>query len=448
MSPSLALRAPRRRDADFLPAVVEIIETPPSPLGRAMLWTILLLVAIAGAWAWFGKVDIIASARGVVLPSGRIKEVQPLQPGTVAAIHVQDGTAVRRGDLLIELDRTAAGAELAAATRSLMLDRIEAARLRAALAATQGGQVPAGEVAFATPEAAEPAALEEGRARLRYQLDGLRARLAGLAEQATKLRSTIAEARLEIARLEQTIPVARQSLEIRETLARNGLGSRLESLAEKQKLIGLEHDLPAARARLAQAESELAGLAERRQESLAEFRAEAASQLAAAEGRIAVTAEERAKAAQRLRETRLVAPVDGVVQDLAIHTVGGVATAAQRLLAVVPAEDRLEIEAQLPDRDAAFVEPGQTAVVKLDAYPFTRYGRITGRVTGIARNAVADEKHGLRYAVRVTLDALPPGVTPRSGMAADVEIWTGRRRVADYILSPLEARRDAAFRER
>lgn len=448
MSLSLTFRAPRRRDADFLPAVVEIIETPPSPLGRATLWTILALVTIAAAWAWFGKVDIIASARGVVLPSGRVKEVQPLQPGTIAAIHVRDGAAVRRGDLLIELDRTAAEAELAATTRSLMLDRVEAARLRTALAATQGGSVPQGEVGFTPPDNAESPVIKEAGARLRYQLDGLRARLAGLAEQAAKLRGTIAEAQLEIARLEQTIPVARQSLDIRETLARNGLGSRLEALAEKQKLIGLEHDLPAARARLAQAESELAGISERRQETLAEFRAEASSQLAVVEGRIAVTAEERAKAAQRLRETRLVAPADGVVQDLAVHTVGGVATAAQRLLAVVPGDDTLEIEAQLPDRDAAFVEPGQTAVVKLDAYPFTRYGRITGRVTSIARSAVSDEKHGLRYAVRVQLEGLPPSITPRSGMAADVEIWTGRRRVADYILSPLEAHRDAAFRER
>jgi hemolysin D len=439
-------RFSRNRDADFLPAVIEIIESPPSPIGRGMLWSIILLVAIAVAWAWFGRVDVIASARGVVLPSGRVKLVQPLQPGTVTAIHVRDGATVRAGDLLVELDPTAAQADIAAHSRAAMISAIEVARLRALLAALSS-DTPS-DPKFVPPADADPILVAEARSYLDYQIRVLRARLSGLTEQAERARGSLAETQAEVARLEQTLPLAGQVSEARDLLAGRGLGSRLEALQERQRYIGQRQELVAARARADQAANQIAALTAQRAEALADAGREAGAQLAQAQARLAAETEELAKARQRLRETRLYAPSDGVVEGLAVHTVGGVVTAAQQLMSIVPMNEVLEIEAKLPDRDIAFVEVGQQAVIKLDAYPFTRYGTLSGRVTGVSRDAVRDEKLGLLYSVRVMLDGAAPGPMPRSGMGANVEVWTGRRRVAEYLLSPLEQRTKEAFRER
>jgi hemolysin D len=436
----------RPHDTDFLPAVVEIIESPPSPAGRAMLWSIILLVLIAVAWAWFGHVDVIAQARGVVLPSGRVKLVQPLQPGIIKAIHVRDGDRVRAGDLLLELDPTSAAADVAAHARAAMINGIEVARLRAFLTSLRPGGRPESE--FFPPADADPVLVAEAQALLDYQRRALHARVSGLAEQTEKARATLAETRAEISRLEQTLPLAGEVSEARDLLAGRGLGSRLEALQERQRFISQRQELVAVRARGDQAGNEISVLEMRRAETLAEAGREAAAQLTLAQSRLAAETEDLAKARQRLRETRLIAPSDGVVEGLAVHTIGGVVTAAQQLMSLVPVDDVLEIEAKMPDREIAHIEVGQEAVIKLDAYPFTRHGTLSGRVTGVARDAVRDEHQGLLYSVRVRLDGKAPGPMPRSGMGANVEVWTGRRRLAEYLLSPLERRTVEAFRER
>src|SRR6478752_2453504 len=128
----------RRRDRHgeelaFLPAALEIVETPPSPIGRAIAATIALLFCVALAWSWWGTVDIVASAAGKIVPNGRTKVIQPFETGVVRAIHVQDGQAVKAGDVLVELDPTVNAAELGHLKSDLVSTQLEVARLRAAL---------------------------------------------------------------------------------------------------------------------------------------------------------------------------------------------------------------------------------------------------------------------------------------------------------------------------
>ena len=141
--PSRALPARGGRDErEFLPAALEVIETPPSPTGRAVGLVIVLFFAVAFAWSFFGKVDVIATAPGRVMPAGDVKTIQPLEPGTVRAIHVQDGDHVRAGQLLIELDPTQPGADRDRLTHDLIQAKLDVARLTALKAAGEGGGNP------------------------------------------------------------------------------------------------------------------------------------------------------------------------------------------------------------------------------------------------------------------------------------------------------------------
>src|SRR5262245_54297412 len=173
-------RTPARRRAElaFLPAALEIVETPPSPLGRTIAVTIILLFCAALAWSWWGTIDIVASATGKIVPSGRTKIIQPFETGVVRAIHVQDGQTVRAGDVLIELDPTVNAAERDHLRNDLLAERLNIARLRAALA---GGEDPV--AGLVPPADADPALIETQRQLLLHQVTEHRAKIAAISRQ-------------------------------------------------------------------------------------------------------------------------------------------------------------------------------------------------------------------------------------------------------------------------
>lgn len=197
----------------------------------------------------------------------------------------------------------------------------------------------------------------------------------------------------------------------------------------------------------------IAAVREQRREIRATFRASVLSERARAERRIAVMEQELIKTEERISRRTLRAPVDGTVQQLAVHTVGGVVTPAQPLMVVVPEDDVLEIEAAVRNKDIGFVAAGQPADVKLETFTFTRYGSIPGRVVAVSADAVADERQGLVYTARVALlraslevDGRMVSLAP--GMAATVEVKTGRRRIIDFLLDPILRRGRESLRER
>ncbi len=347
-----------RREADeraFLPAALEIVETPPSPIGRAIGAVIVALFCLALIWATFGHVDIIAYASGKVVPSGRVKLVQSFEIGVVRAIHVRDGQSVKAGDVLIELDPSIIAAERA---------------------------------------------------------------------QKEAERDTAAAV---IDKLEADEPIIAQRVDIRKALTDKELGSKLTYLETLQQLTENQKDSAIQKSRLAEANAAVA----------------------------AITA--------RIKRLILTAPVDGVVQQLAVHTVGGVVQPAQQLAVVVPSDSALEVEAMISNRDIGFVHAGQDAQIKVDTFNFTRYGLLHGRVLNVSQDAIvhniptektkdnadgaessSSEPKGqeLTYAARVALDrtqievdGAPANLS--SGMAVTVEIKTGSRTAMSYLLSPV-----------
>ena len=453
----------------FLPAALEIVETPPSPIGRAIGLTLIALFCFALGWATFGSVDIVASAKGKIIPSGRTKVIQPFETGVVRAIHVRDGQSVKTGDVLIELDSTMTDAERDHLKSDLIAAKLDTARLHAALA---GNADPL--LDFHPPQGAKSAQIEVSRQYLISQTAEQQAKLSALDRQIAQKQAERATTAATIAKIEATIPPLTERVEVRKYLMNKELGSKLSYLSDYQDLIGMQQEVLVQKSHYQEADAAVAALTESRTQTAAEYRRTLFDDLNKAEQKAAGLEQDVIKAEQRTKLQVLSAPVDGVVQQLAVHTVGGVVTPAQQLLVVVPQDSHLEIEAMVPNRDIGFVHEGQEAEIKVDTFSFTRYGLLHGKVLSVSPDAITRDTHQdsnndktpgaetassepkgqeMNYAARVSLERTQMQIEDKlvnltPGMAVTVEIKTGSRRIISYLLSPILRYKQDALRER
>ena len=464
-----AIARRRVHELAFLPAALEIVETPPSPIGRAIGATIVGFFSLALVWACFSTIDIVATAPGKIIPSGRSKVVQPFEIGVVRAIHVHDGESVKRGDVLIELDQTMNGAKREHLQSDLIATQLDVARLRAALA-----DAPDPLAEFRPPAEADPALVTMQRQFLLTQTTEERAKLAALDSQKTQKEAERATAAAAIGKIEALIPLLQQQVDMRRTLFEHETGSRLLYLQTVQQLVEQQQELNIQKSHYRESDAAVAAITDTRTQTAAEYRRALFDDLGKAEPKAAGLAQDLIKAEQRTRLQLLTAPVDGIVQQLAVHTVGGVVTPAQPLVVVVPIDSHLEIEASVSNRDIGFVEAGQEAAIKIATFNFTRYGLLHGRVLTVSQDAVGrddpqdqtpdktqrgeDAQRTPRneepvYAARVSLDRTQMQVENKlvnlsPGMAVTVEIKTGSRTIISYLLSPLRKYRQDSLRER
>jgi hemolysin D len=461
-------RVERRQDElAFLPAALEIVETPPSPIGRAIAFTIIAAFSAALAWTCIGTVDIVAVAPGKIIPSGRTKTIQPFETGVVRAIHVRDGQSVKAGDVVVELDPTMNGAELGHLKSDLVAAQLDAARMRAALA---GNNDPLAE--FKPPQDASFDLIQMHRRFLLSQTAEQNAKISAIERQVAQKEAERATIKASIEKLEATIKPLKERVAIREHLFNRELGSKLLYLTELQDLVGQQQEILVQQSRYSETDAAIAALVETRSKTVAEYERGLSDDLTKAEQKAAGLAQDVIKAEQRTSLQKLTAPVDGMVQQLAIHTIGGVVTPAQALMLIVPAESRLEIEAMISNRDIGFVEVGQDAAIKVDTFNFTRYGLLHGKVLTVSRDAITREKpqvvdkpqgaetsssepkgQELIYASRVSLDRTQMDVEDKRvnlspGMAVTIEIKTGSRSIISYLLSPLIRYKHESLRER
>jgi hemolysin D len=452
----------------FLPAALEIVETPPSPIGRSIALTLVVAFCAALAWASIGKVDMIASAQGKIIPSDRSKIVQPFEIGVVRAIHVKDGQIVKVGDVLIELDPTISGAELRHLQSDLVSAELDVARLQAALA--DGDPL----AAFHPPDGAE-GLLATQRQLLIDQISEQHAKLAALDGQRAQREAEQVIYAATVAKIQALIPILQQRVDIRKYLMDRGDGSKVTYLENLSQLVEQQKELGVQQGHFQEAEAARAAIIEQRNQAVEEYRRTRLAELATAEAKAAGLGQDVLKASEKSRLQVLRAPVDGTVQQLAVHTIGGVVTPAQALLEIVPADTRLEIEAMVQNRDVGFVRAGQSAEIKVDTFTFTRYGLLHGTVLNVSADSIDRNKpvldsgnkansansdstsepqgHEFVYAARVSLDRTSMDVegnnVPLSpGMAVTVEIKTGAQRVITYLLSPLLRFRQEGLRER
>ena len=454
----------------FLPAALEIVETPPAPASRLIAGTLMAFFVIAFLWACIGSVDIIATAPGKIIPTGRTKIIQPLESGVVRAIHVQDGQKVKEGDVLIEIDTTVSAAERNRLESEHMQAVLDVARLQAALKFEDNAAD-----SLVAPEGATEEQIALQKSYLTNQIDEIHAKLSGLDHQIAQNQGNRDAVASTINKLTQSIPYLKQRSEARGKLAEQGYGSKLEYLSTKQELVEHEQELEVQKGRLVEAEGAVASYQEQRRQAEDEYRHTILKELTEVTQKASSLNEQLTQAAQKYRLQTLKAPVDGTVQQLAVHTEGGVVTPAQILMSIVPADSHLEIEAMVSNRDIGFVTAGQDAEVKIDTFNFTRYGLIHGTVESVSQDSIQMQKptdksgegrrtgdesdtsepvgQELVYSARVALDQMQMDVDGRMvnltpGMAVTVEIKTGSRHVISYLLSPFFRHKQQALRER
>ncbi|ABC32764.1 Membrane-fusion protein [Hahella chejuensis KCTC 2396] len=436
---------------EFLPAAIEIEQTPASPLGRAILWAIVLLFTIAVIWACFGKIDIVAVTQGKVIPSERVKTIQPLETAVISKIHVSDGQQVKAGDLLITLDGAQAEADLRRLDGEWRESAAQSQRYKAMADWLQ--QERAGSPVMPENDALPASLQQQHRNLLQQEAAEFTARLNALKREAARLNAEHEMTVAEITKQSRIMEVLRERVNALDVMQNRKLGSRVQYLELKQELIEVEQDLAVQQARLKQLGASLAANEAQQETLLHEQYKNTLAQWREADTRAASLQEERIKADQRSRQTRLTAPIDGTVQQLAVHTVGGVVTPAQELMLIVPEHSEMEVEALVLNKDIGFVQEGHFAEVKVDTFNFTKYGIIDAELVDLSDDAIQDENLGLVYKARLKLKQ--DGLTVENkyvrlspGMSVTSEIKTGQRRLIEYFLSPLLRYKQESLGER
>jgi hemolysin D len=451
-----ALRADRERrrvfvpsrESDFLPAALEVAERPVSPTARALTWVLLIGLLLTILWTVFGRVDVVATAPGSLIPTGNIKLVQSPGTGVVRAIYVRNGDLVRKGQPLLDLDPTIVGADLAAAQKALAAAELDIARNSAIANALSGRGLH-----FTAPAGTPPQIADTQHRLIAAQLAEIEATAASLANARSSARADANAARANVARLSDTVPILDRQIERMNRLDAKGYAPGQRMLELERQRRGEAGDRDVALAQIDRGMAEARKLDDQIQQTREQARRTALTDLAKAEADAILRREEVTKASQMNRFQRLVAPVDGTVQSLEAHTVGGVVEAAKPLMTVVPTRGGLEAEVRILNKDVGFIRVGQEAAVKLEAFPFTRYGAIPGRVRSISRDAVQDKDLGLIYIATVALDRSHIDADGRRvqlapGLAATVDVKTGTRRIISYLLSPLQTSIAQAGREK
>lgn len=469
------LAGPKRLqdEAAFLPAALSLQETPPHPAPRRAIWAIVALFSIAVAWACIGEVDIVAVAHGRIVVSDRTKVIQPLETSVVKAIHVRDGDKVQAGQLLIELDATAPQADTNRLRQEHAAALSESLRSRALIDALQSQQT--GEPRLPERSGLGPEAQALATAQLQAEWSDIRAKQARMDAEIRRRQAEIATVQQEIAKLQATLPLAQQRERDFLTLSRDGFIAGHAGQDKTRERIELEKDLATQLARLQETRAALAESARTEAAFTAETLKALRERQAQAELRRTQTSEEGTKAEQRGALTRLTTPVAGTVQQLAVHTPGGVVTTAQALMVVVPEHAHVTAEVELENKDIGFVAVGQHAEIKVEAFPYTDYGTVPATVIriaadGVPRDALAAEQsarsaggehpdkartHAVGAYFPATLQLEHSSLTVEGkavrlspGLTVTAEVKTGTRRLINFLLEPLKRRSVDSLRER
>jgi hemolysin D len=467
--------ARRRDDQEFLPAALEILETPASPVSTWLIFAICSFVVIALTWSWFGRFDIVAMAQGKFQPTGRVKIVQPLETAKVQSFTVQNGTRVRQGDTLVELDASDAVADKNSLASALASTRGEIVRRLTAAKTVRKNDLPDVPKLVWADNVDNDVRLREERV---YE-----AEVARLKSAVAALVAQRAQKNAESKRISETIQAQRQLIEVmgervgmRSELVKRASGTKaslidaLESYRYQQtSLVGMEGQISEISANIEVINREITKLYDA-------FYAENSQKLGEAERQRDDLEQRLAKADARLERFTLKAPIDGVVYALTVTTLGQVVVPAEEVMRIVPDGNGLEIEVYIQNKDIGFIAVGQEAVIKVDSFPFIRYGSLPGVVSSISRDAIPEpdaqalESNARQNGRTITnsggqrvqnlvfpilvkpgafeLDADGEKIPVAPGMTATVEVKTGSRRILEYVFSPLVEVAATSMRER
>jgi len=425
-------------EQQFLPAVLEIQETPPSPLGRSVLWLIVIFFICTLIWAILGKVNIVAVASGKIIPNGHNKIIQPLGIGAVTAIYVTEGQKVEKGAILIELDASAVNAEITQLTTDYRFTEQQFKRLKW-LTAQRDKQ-------HETPNPWKDPVL-------RSQWQEYRDRLNTLQSEKNKRQAEYRAAVQQAEKLAAILPIITQRSNNEKILTDKKLFPKQQFLETEQQRLSAFYDLESQKNHVQELQQTLLEIDAQIRHTRSDFTKTQMEEREETERKLENIKQDLLKARNRQKALRMISPINGIVQQLAVYTVGAIVTPAQVLMVIVPQNAPLEIEAYIENKDIGFVKEGQSAMIKLDAFPYTKYGTLDGSIVNLSNDAITDKAKGLIYKARVSLKQTliqldKKAVQLEAGMAATVEIKTGRRRLIEYFLAPLLKYRSESIHER
>jgi len=421
-------------------------------------------------WSYVGKVDEVAVAQGRIIPSGKVKVIQPLEIGTVQNIAVKEGQQVKAGDILVEIDPTESRAEVARLRQEVTENRIQALRLAVMAAATGAPEEAVASFTKQVPAGTDEVLAAKQASLLESALVMQAATVAGIESNMAQKQAELKQVETEIAKLKAIIPLVEKRARLRGDLVAEGYSSVLEASRESQSLIESQQALVEDGHKAEAAKAVLSQLEAQKSEAVSKFVSSALTEEVEATRKANDAAQQLIKAEDLAQKRTLTAPVDGIVQQIAVHTVGGIVTPAQQLMVVVPQDAKLEIEAQVQNKDIGFVREGQEVEVKLETFPFTRYGLRHGTILHVSRDtAAAPPENGAKdrggessaapqpetplYTARISLDRMTMPVDGQEvaltpGMAVTAEIKTSQQRVIDFLLDPIRRIRHDSFTER
>lgn len=441
---------------DFAPGLLSIQESPPAKLPRTVLYCVIALFGILLIWAIFGKLDIVASAEGRLVPQTYVKIVQPAEAGIIQEILVREGQSVEAGQILIRMDAKLTEADARTIRNEHELKRLQLRRIDAELA----GQPMHTEAADSSVIYAQVAS-QYAAHRQAYQ-DAIAQEQATLAKTQHDLQASEELAR----KLRETVPTYRKSAAAFEKLGKDGFYSTLAVEEKQRDRIEKEQDLRAQEATVASLKSTIAASEKKLAQITSNYRSELQNERVETESQFRKLHDEREKIEHKAALLALRAPQRGVIKDLATHTVGTVVSPGSVLMSLVPHDEPLQAEVYVKNEDVGFVHRDQRVKLKLSAYPFQKYGMIDGTVIHVGPDAAdqpnasskpggdsSDAAAGLRYKALVRLDDQNLKTDGNSlrlspGMQVVAEIHQGQRTVMEYLLSPVKKAWQEAGRER
>lgn len=435
---------------------------------------LLLIICLCGfvlasaIWSVAAQVDISASSTGKIVPKGQVKYIQPFEKDEISEILVEEGVRVSAGQVLIILDDTDARSEVQRLADQLKTQLLIEARIKAILDGSGGRS-------FDPPDDISAEIVEANREFMTGQIQTQTIRKSELNNQIAEREATVTAINTGIEKLQKLIPIVRARMEMSQTLYKSRTVSRRNLLDDTEQLVSIESDLQLQRNQLSEAKASLAALRDTRRLIDVEFLRELNGELVQSQRETLRLVQELHQAKERLEKHQLVSPIDGVVQDLSVNTIGGIVEPADRLMTIVPEGEELQVEALVSNTDIGFVRVGQEADIRISTFDFRRYGSIRGHVAHVSTdvvdqsippNAVEEVSGAARstslstetstgpvYKAIIDLDTSSMEINGetiplRAGMAVEASILLGKQRIIDFVLEPLIGYRETALRER
>ncbi len=432
------------RETEFLPSILEVTEKPASPVGRAVLYTIVALLIVGGIWVCVGQIDEMAIANGKVIPVGNVKVVQSQNKGAIKEIYIKEGDYVEEGQPLLVLDTTKTQADVDQLKKQVAYYDMTVSRLQAEM----------NDASFVPPSSSEDLSQKD----IDAQTALYRSRRAKFSADQQKNQAAVAQAsaavegaKAQLYKYRSLEAVAAEKEERLEQLMQEDAISYFQLLEARASRVEYQRNAEASEKSVTESEGKLAEANDNLQTTETTYRQDTMSQLVEAKRQYNAYAEELKKADETNQQSVIVAPISGRVNQLAVHTLGGVVSEGQAIMMVVPDDAVMEIEAYADNKDIGFIQVGQQADVKVETFNFQKFGMVHATVDEISPDAgsnAQDKETYQKYRLTLGLENDDSGIELTPGMNVSAEIKIKKKRIIDFFLDPFRQYKDEALRER